>query len=206
MCPRCRIGLIMKKGLMTLIVVAAVLLGGFVWVKNVYNQLVVSDEYVQSTWAQVENVYQRRADLIPNLVATVKGYAEHESETLESVVEARAKATQVTVDPANLTPEAIAQFNEAQGALSTALGRLLLIQENYPDLKANQNFLDLQAQLEGTENRITTERMKFNDAVKSFNTGIRRFPDNIVASVFGFEKKGYFEAKAGADVAPVVEF
>ena len=196
----------MKKGLMTLIVVAAVLLGGFVWVKNVYNQLVVSDEYVQSTWAQVENVYQRRADLIPNLVATVKGYAEHESETLESVVEARAKATQVTVDPANLTPEAIAQFNEAQGALSTALGRLLLIQENYPDLKANQNFLDLQAQLEGTENRITTERMKFNDAVKSFNTGIRRFPDNIVASVFGFEKKGYFEAQAGAETAPKVEF
>lgn len=196
----------MKKGLIALIVVAAVLLGGFVWVKNVYNQVVVSDEYIQSTWAQVENVYQRRADLIPNLVATVKGYAEHESETLESVVEARAKATQVTVDPANLTPEAIAQFNEAQGALSTALGRLLLIQENYPDLKANQNFLDLQAQLEGTENRITTERMKFNDAVKSFNTGIRRFPDNIVASVFGFEKKGYFEAKAGADVAPVVEF
>lgn len=206
MCPRCRIGLIMKKVLMTLIVVAAVLLGGFVWVKNVYNQLVVSDEYVQSTWAQVENVYQRRADLIPNLVATVKGYAEHESETLESVVEARAKATQVTVDPANLTPEAIAQFNEAQGALSTALGRLLLIQENYPDLKANQNFLDLQAQLEGTENRITTERMKFNDAVKSFNTGIRRFPDNIVASVFGFEKKGYFEAQAGAETAPKVEF
>ena len=196
----------MKKGLMTLIVVAAVLLGGFVWVKNVYNQVVVSDEYVQSTWAQVENVYQRRADLIPNLVATVKGYAEHESETLESVVEARAKATQVTVDPANLTPEAIAQFNEAQGALSTALGRLLLIQENYPDLKANQNFLDLQAQLEGTENRITTERMKFNDAVKSFNTGIRRFPDNIVASVFGFEKKGYFEAQAGAETAPKVEF
>lgn len=196
----------MKKGLIALIVVAALLLGGFVWVKNVYNQVVVSDEYIQSTWAQVENVYQRRADLIPNLVATVKGYAEHESETLESVVEARAKATQVTVDPANLTPEAIAQFNEAQGALSTALGRLLLIQENYPDLKANQNFLDLQAQLEGTENRITTERMKFNDAVKSFNTGIRRFPDNIVASVFGFEKKGYFEAKAGADVAPVVEF
>ena len=200
MCPRCRIGLIMKKGLMTLIVVAAVLLGGFVWVKNVYNQVVVSDEYIQSTWAQVENVYQRRADLIPNLVATVKGYAEHESETLESVVEARAKATQVTVDPANLTPEAIAQFNEAQGALSTALGRLLLIQENYPDLKANQNFLDLQAQLEGTE------RMKFNDAVKSFNTGIRRFPDNIVASVFGFEKKGYFEAQAGAETAPKVEF
>ena len=196
----------MKKGLIALIVVAALLLGGFVWVKNVYNQLVVSDEYVQSLWSQVENVYQRRADLIPNLVSTVKGYAAHESETLEGVVAARAKATQVTVDPSDITPEAVARFNEAQGELSTALGRLLLIQENYPDLKANQNFLELQAQLEGTENRIATERMKFNEGVKSYNTGIRRFPDNIIASMFGFEKKGYFEAKAGADVAPVVEF
>ena len=138
----------MKKGLVVIIVVAAVLLGGFVWVKNVYNQMVVSDEYVQSAWAQVENVYQRRADLIPNLVATVKGYAEHESETLESVVAARAKATQVTVDPANLTPEVLAQYNEAQNELSAALGRLLLVKESYPELKANQNFLDLQTQLE----------------------------------------------------------
>lgn len=196
----------MKKGLVTLIVVAVVVLGGFIWVKNVYNKIVVSDEYVQSTWAQVENVYQRRADLIPNLVSTVKGYASHESETLENVVAARAKATQVTVDPANLTQEALASFNEAQDGLSAALGRLLMIQESYPELKANQNFLELQAQLEGTENRIATERMKFNDAVKAFNTGIRRFPDNIIASMFGFEKKAYFEAKAGADVAPVVEF
>jgi LemA protein len=196
----------MKKGLVALIVVAVLVLGGFIWVKNVYNQIVVSDEYVQATWAQVENVYQRRADLIPNLVSTVKGYAAHESETLENVVAARAKATQVTVDPAYLTPEALARFNEAQDGLSAALGRLLMIQESYPELKANQNFLELQAQLEGTENRIATERMKFNDAVKAFNTGIRRFPDNIVASMFGFEKKGYFEAKAGADVAPVVEF
>lgn len=196
----------MKKGIVVLIVVAVVLLGGFAWVKNVYNQMVVSDEYVQSAWAQVENVYQRRADLIPNLVATVKGYAEHESETLESVVAARAKATQVTVDPENLTPEVLAQYNEAQNELSAALGRLLLVKESYPELKANQNFLDLQAQLEGTENRITTERMKFNDAVKSFNTGIRRFPDNIIASIFGFEKKGYFEAQAGAETAPKVEF
>lgn len=196
----------MKKGLVVIIVVAAVLLGGFVWVKNVYNQMVVSDEYVQSAWAQVENVYQRRADLIPNLVATVKGYAEHESETLESVVAARAKATQVTVDPANLTPEVLAQYNEAQNELSAALGRLLLVKESYPELKANQNFLDLQAQLEGTENRISTERMKFNEAVQSFNTGIRRFPDNVVASIFGFEKKGYFEAQAGAETAPKVEF
>jgi LemA protein len=196
----------MKKGLVALIVVAVLVLGGFIWVKNVYNQIVVSDEYVQATWAQVENVYQRRADLIPNLVSTVKGYAAHESETLENVVAARAKATQVTVDPSDLTPEALARFNEAQDGLSAALGRLLMIQESYPELKANQNFLELQAQLEGTENRIATERMKFNDAVKAFNTGIRRFPDNIVASMFGFEKKGYFEAKAGADVAPVVEF
>ena len=196
----------MKKGLVVLIAVAVLVLGGFVWVKNVYNQIVVSDEYIQSTWAQVENVYQRRADLIPNLVSTVKGYAAHESETLENVVAARAKATQVTVDPSDLTPEALARFNEAQDGLSAALGRLLMIQESYPELKANQNFLELQAQLEGTENRIATERMKFNDAVKAFNTGIRRFPDNIVASMLGFEKKGYFEAKAGADVAPVVEF
>ena len=196
----------MKKGTITLIVVAAVLLGGFLWVKNVYNQLVVSDEYVQSMWAQVENVYQRRADLIPNLVSTVKGYAAHESETLESVVAARSKATQVTVDPSELTPEALAKYNAAQGELSNALGRLLMIQESYPDLKANQNFLELQAQLEGTENRIATERMKFNDAVKSFNTGIRRFPDNIIASMFGFETKGYFEAQEGAQTAPVVEF
>lgn len=197
---------VMKKGLVVLIVVAVLVLGGFIWVKNVYNQIVVSDEYIQSTWAQVENVYQRRADLIPNLVSTVKGYAAHESETLENVVAARAKATQVTVDPSDLTPEALARFNEAQDGLSAALGRLLMIQESYPELKANQNFLELQAQLEGTENRIATERMKFNDAVKAFNTGIRRFPDNIIASMFGFEKKGYFEAKAGADVAPVVEF
>lgn len=196
----------MKKGLVTLIVVAVVVLGGFIWIKNVYNRMVTSDEHVQSSWSQVVNVYQRRADLIPNLVATVKGYAAHESETLENVVAARAKATQVTVDPSDLTPEAVAGFNEAQSELSAALGRLLLIQENYPDLKANQNFLELQAQLEGTENRIATERMKFNDAVKAFNTSIRRFPDNIIASVFGFEKKGYFEAKAGADAAPVVEF
>ena len=196
----------MKKGLVALIVVAVLVLGGFIWVKNVYNQIVVSDEYIQATWAQVENVYQRRADLIPNLVSTVKGYAAHESETLENVVAARAKATQVTMDPSDLTPEALARFNEAQDGLSAALGRLLMIQESYPELKANQNFLELQAQLEGTENRLATERMKFNDAVKSFNTGIRRFPDNIIASMFGFEKKGYFEAKAGSDVAPVVEF
>jgi LemA protein len=196
----------MKKGLITIIIIAAILLGGFIWVKNVYNQMVVSDESVQAAWSQVENVYQRRADLIPNLVSTVKGYAAHESQTLENVVSARAKATQVTVDPSDLTQEALSQFNAAQGELSSALGRLLLIQENYPELKANQNFLELQAQLEGTENRIATERMKFNEAAKAFNTGIRRFPDNIIASMFGFEKKAYFEAQAGAETAPKVEF
>jgi LemA protein len=196
----------MKKGLITIIIIAAILLGGFIWVKNVYNQMVVSDESVQAAWSQVENVYQRRADLIPNLVSTVKGYAAHESQTLENVVSARAKATQVTVDPSDLTQEALSQFNAAQGELSSALGRLLLIQENYPELNANQNFLELQAQLEGTENRIATERMKFNEAAKAFNTGIRRFPDNIIASMFGFEKKAYFEAQAGAETAPKVEF
>lgn len=196
----------MKKGLLTIIIIAAILLGGFIWVKGAYNNMVVADENVQAAWSQVENVYQRRADLVPNLVATVKGYAAHESSTLENVVAARAKATQLTVDPSDLTEEALAQFNQAQGELSSALGRLLLIQENYPDLKANQQFLELQAQLEGTENRISTERMKFNETAKAYNTLIRKFPDNILASVFGFEKKAYFEAQAGAETAPKVEF
>ena len=196
----------MNKKVIVWIAIAVVLLGSFVWVKNTYNNLVTSEEATTSAWSQVENVYQRRADLIPNLVATVKGYAAHESETLESVVAARAKATQVTIDPENLSTEEIAKYNDAQGELGNALGRLLLIQENYPDLKANENFRDLQAQLEGTENRIATERMKFNQAVKDYNTQIRRFPANILASMFGFEKKGYFEANAGAENAPKVEF
>jgi LemA protein len=168
--------------------------------------MVTEDENVQAAWSQVENVYQRRADLIPNLVATVKGYAAHESQTLENVIAARSKATQITVDPENLTEEALAKFNAAQGELSNALGRLLMLTENYPDLKASQQFSDLQAQLEGTENRITTERMKFNETAKAYNTLIRKFPDNIIASMFGFEKKGYFEAQAGAETAPKVEF
>jgi LemA protein len=196
----------MKKGLTGIIIVAVIVLGAFIWVKNGYNKMVVSDENVQAAWSQVENVYQRRADLIPNLVATVKGYAAHEAQTLENVVAARAKATQVTVDPSDLTPEALAKYNAAQGELSAALGKLLMITENYPDLKANQNFLELQAQLEGTENRITTERMKFNETAKGYNTLIRTFPNNILASVFNFEKKGYFEAQAGAETAPKVEF
>ena len=161
---------------------------------------------MDTAWSQVENVYQRRADLIPNLVSTVKGYAAHESETLEGVVNARAKATQVTVDAENLTPEQLQKFNEAQGELSSALGRLLAVTEAYPDLKANQNFLELQAQLEGTENRIATERMKFNETAKEYNTLIRKFPKNIIASVFGFDKKPYFEAQEGADKAPAVQF
>lgn len=196
----------MKKGLIIAIVAAAVLLGGFIWIKGTYNSMVTADEGVSAAWAQVENVYQRRADLIPNLVATVKGYAEHEATTLEDVTAARARATQVVVDPSDLEPEDIARFNKAQGELSSAIGRLLMITENYPDLKANQNFRDLQAQLEGTENRIATERMKFNEAAQNYNTLIRRFPDNIIASMFDFEKKGYFEAQEGAETAPKVEF
>ena len=196
----------MKKGTITIIAVAAVVLGCILWFKGAYNSMVTAEEGVSAAWSQVENVYQRRADLIPNLVATVKGYAAHESSTLEGVVEARSKATQVTVSSEDLSPEALAKFNAAQGELSTALGRLLLIKESYPELKANQNFLELQAQLEGTENRIATERMKFNEAAQAFNTGIRKFPDNIIASMFGFEKKAYFEAQAGAETAPKVEF
>ena len=171
-----------------------------------YNTLVKLDEQVQSQWAQVQNVYQRRADLIPNLVNTVKGAADFEKETLTQVIEARAKATSVQVDPDKLTPENIQKFQQAQGQLSTALGRLLMVTENYPQLKANQNFLELQAQLEGTENRITVERMKFNQVTQEYNSKVRSFPNNITASLFGFEKKGYFEAEAGAQTAPKVEF
>lgn len=195
-----------KSTLITVTVIVVIIIALFFWVKNSYNGLVKADEQVKAAWSQVENVYQRRADLIPNLVATVKGYAEHESETLESVVEARSRATQMTVDPENLDAEQIAEFQKAQGELSQALGRLIMLQENYPDLKANQNFRDLQAQLEGTENRIATERMKFNETARSYNTMVRSFPKNIFASMFGFEAKGYFEASEGAQTAPKVEF
>lgn len=196
----------MNKSIIKWAVLAVAVLAAIIWVKNIYNGIVTAEEDTESAWAQVENVYQRRADLIPNLVATVKGYAEHESETLEKVIEARSRATQMTVDPSDLTPESIARYNDAQGELGKALGRLLLIRESYPDLKANKNFLELQAQLEGTENRISTERMKFNDVIKRYNTLIRRFPNNIIASMFGFEKKGYFEAQPGAENTPKVEF
>ncbi len=193
----------MKKGWIVIIVILALLA---LWGVTSYNGFVNKEETVKQAWAQVENQYQRRADLIPNLVNTVKGYAEHESSTLEGVIAARARATQVTVDPNNLTPEAIAQFNSAQGELSSALGRLLAVAESYPDLKANQNFLELQAQLEGTENRITVERQRFNESVQTFNTSLRRFPGNIFAGLFGFTARGYFEAAEGAEVAPVVQF
>ena len=196
----------MKRGYVVIIVIVAVVLVLFFWVKGMYNSMVRMDEGVSSAWAQVENVYQRRADLVPNLVATVKGYAEHESSTLEAVVNARAKATQMTVDPSGLSEAEIARFTEAQDELGAAIGRLLVSVERYPDLKANQNFRDLQAQLEGTENRITMERQKFNEAARNYNVTIRKFPNNIFAGMFGFEKKGYFEASEGAEQAPVVSF
>lgn len=196
----------MKKGTIVIFVILGVLLLGVFWGVSVRNSMVKMDEQVASAWAQVENVYQRRADLIPNLVNTVKGYAAHESATLEGVMAARAKATQVTVNPDDLTPEKLAEFQSAQGELGSALGRLLMITENYPDLKANQNFLELQAQLEGTENRITVERQKFNETARSYNTYIRSFPKNLIASMAGFEKKAYFEAASGAETAPVVQF
>lgn len=196
----------LSKGIITLLVIAGIALVAFMWVKNSYNKMVLQEEQVTTAWAQVENVYQRRADLIPNLVATVKGYASHESETLEAVVNARAKATQTTIDPTNMTAENMARFQSAQGELSQALSRLMVVVEQYPDLKANQNFLELQAQLEGTENRITVERQKFNETARLYNTTIRQFPKNIFAGMFGFERKAYFEANEGAQNAPVVEF
>ena len=196
----------MKKGLVTLLVIGAIVLGLFFWFQGNYNKMVRMDEGVQAAWSQVENVYQRRADLIPNLVATVKGYAAHEQQTLEGVVSARSKATQITVDAENLTSEQLAKYQKAQGELGAALGKLLAITENYPDLKANENFLSLQSQLEGAENRITVERKKYNEAARSYNTVIRQFPKNIVASMFGFEKKPYFEAQEGAQQAPTVAF
>ncbi len=195
----------MKKGTIWIVVLAALAII-ILWGVGVYNGLVSAEEQVESAWAQVENQYQRRADLVPNLVATVKGYAAHEQETLEGVIEARAKATQITIDPANATADQLAAFQAAQGELSQALGRLLAVAENYPDLKANENFRDLQQQLEGTENRIAVARQLFNDEARNFNTKVRRFPNNIIASMCGFEKKPYFEAEEGARTAPKVEF
>ena len=195
-----------KKSLVTIIIIAVVVLVIYLWFKSGYNAMVEKQETVQAQWAQVENVYQRRADLIPNLVATVKGYAQHEQGTLTAVIEARSKATGITIDPSNITPEQLAQFQEAQDQLSGALSRLLVSIERYPELKANENFMALQAQLEGTENRITVERQKFNETAKDYNQYIRKFPRNIIASMFDFEKVGYFKAQAGAETAPKVEF
>lgn len=188
------------------IIAGAVVVILLLWCVTGYNGLVSMDEQVVGKWANVETQYQRRADLIPNLVNTVKGYATHEQETLEGVIEARSKATQIKVDASELTPERLAQFQRAQGELTAALGKLLAIREQYPDLKANQNFLELQSQLEGTENRITVARKDFNDAAKAYNVAIRRFPKNILAGLFGFDKKSYFEAESGAEKAPEVKF
>lgn len=196
----------MKKSSIVLIIIAGILVIIFFWGKSNYNGLVSSEESVNSQWANVESQYQRRSDLIPNLVATVKGYATHESSTLEGVVAARAKATQITVDPTKLTAEKLQEFQAAQGQLSSALGKLIMIKESYPELKANQNFLELQAQLEGTENRITVERGRYNDIAKDYNTKMRTFPVNIFAKLFDFEKKPYFEAEKGAEKAPEVKF
>lgn len=177
-----------------------------IWAVGAYNKMVNLEEEAIESWGNVETQYERRAALIPNLVSTVKGYADHEREVLEAVVNARSKATGVNVDASNLTPEQIAAFQEAQNELSGALSRLLVVVENYPDLKANQNFLDLQSQLEGTENRISTARIRYNESVKSYNATIRRFPGKLFAGLFGFERMGYFEAAEGSDVAPKVEF
>lgn len=193
----------MKKLLIALVVVVVIV--GLMSSCG-YNRMVELEEGVSGQWAQVENVYQRRADLIPNLVNTVKGYADFEQETLTQVIEARAKATSTTIDAGSLSPENLQQFEQAQQGLSSALSRLMVVAERYPDLKANQNFMELQAQLEGTENRITVERKKFNDVVREYNTVVRRFPGNITAALFGFEKKGYFEAASGAERAPEVRF
>ncbi len=196
----------MKKSSIILIAVVVVI---FFMVTNAvgkYNNMVTLEEGVDAAWSQVENVYQRRADLIPNLVATVKGYAEHEQETFTAVTEARSKVSSINLEGITNNPEAMKNFQQSQGQLSSALSRLMVVMERYPDLKANQNFLDLQTQLEGTENRITVERNRFNKAAQAFNTIIRRFPGSIYAGMFGFERKAYFEAESGAEKAPKVEF
>ena len=196
----------MKKGSLVLIVLLGILLIGGCMTCNLQKTLVQTDEKVKSNWGEVQNQYQRRADLVPNLVATVKGAAAHENKTLTDVINARAKATSIQVNPDNLTPEKIREFQNAQGELSAALGRLMVVSEAYPQLQANQNFLALQDQLEGTENRITVARKNFNDAVQEYNTRVRTFPNNIFAGMLGFERRGMFEAEAGAQKAPQVQF
>ena len=196
----------MKKGWIILIVVVVFIFIMYSWGKNSYNNFVTGEETVAKQWAQVENVYQRRSDLIPNLVKTVQGYANFEKSTLTQVIEARAKATSVNINPQNLNEASMKQFQAAQGNLSSALAKLMVVVERYPDLKANQNFLELQAQLEGTENRIAVERKNFNEVSQNYNVSIRRFPANILANMFGFQKKAYFNADQGANKAPQVNF
>ena len=196
----------MKKSTIVTLSVAGVILLIVIWMISGYNGLVSAEEEVNNAWSNVENQYQRRADLIPNLVNTVKGYALHEKETLDAVTQARTRATQLTVQADELTPEKIKEYQQVQGEVGAALGRLIAISEAYPDLKANQNFLELQAQLEGTENRISVERRKFNDAAKEYNASIRSFPRNLLAGMFGFEKRPYFESAEGSESAPVVAF
>ena len=196
----------MKKGCILLIILGVIALALFGWVKSSYNGLVKQQENVEKSWSNVDNQYQRRADLIPNLVETVKGYAKHEQETLEGVIEARANATKVTIDPTKMTPEDLQKYQAAQGDVTNALSRLIAVSENYPDLKANQNFLELQSQLEGCENRIAVARKDFNEAAQEYNTNRRTFPTNIIASIFNFGDKPYFKAQEGADVAPKVDF
>lgn len=196
----------MKKSLIVLGVVLVLIFIIYRFFAGTYNSMVERDVQVQNSWSQVENVYQRRLDLIPNLVNTVKGAAEFEKSTLTAVIEARASATQIKIDPKNITPEQLAKFQQSQGELSSALGRLMVVAEQYPQLKANQNFLELQAQLEGTENRITVERQKFNDSVQSFNAYVRKFPQVLLAGMFGFKEKAFFAAEKGAAKAPEVKF
>ena len=186
------------------IVALIILIGG--WLMKGYNGMINEDENVNLQWGEVENQYQRRLDLIPNLVNVVKGYASHEKETLEGVIEARAKATQTTIDPSNMTEEQLANFQKAQDGLSGALNRLMVVVEKYPELKANENFLQLQAQLEGTENRITVARKSYNDAATIYNKLVRRFPNNMLAGIFGFSVRPQFKAQEGADHAPTVQF
>ena len=197
----------MKKGCLAILAIVVVVgIALFGWVKGTYNGLVDKQEGVKAAWSQVENVYQRRADLIPNLVNTVKGYAAHEKETLEAVINARANATAAKLDASNMTEADLKRFQQAQGELSSALSRLIAVSESYPELKANENFLQLQNQLEGTENRITVERQKFNQVAQDYNTSVRQFPANIIAGIFNFDQRPYFEAQAGADKAPTVDF
>jgi len=196
----------MKKSWIIIIVIVVALALVYGWVQSSYNGMVNKQEAVKAQWSQVENVYQRRADLIPNLVNTVKGYAKHEKETLEGVVEARAKATSVNIDANHLNPQMLKQFQQAQDGLSQALSRLMVVVERYPDLKANQNFLELQAQLEGTENRIAVERRRFNQETQAYNVYIKMFPRNILANMFGFKPRPYFKAEKGAEKAPQVKF